>query len=119
VRKERRLRVSENRVQRITFRPTRDEVTGECRKLHNEAFNDLYSSSSIFRVIKSRRMVWSGHVVSVGKSRDICRVLVGKLREKEGSIILKWVLRKWDIRAGTDVPCQLQNAAVLLSQCVK
>jgi hypothetical protein len=37
----------------------------------------------------------------MGKSRDIYRVLVGNLREREGSIILKWVFRKWDTRAGT------------------
>jgi hypothetical protein len=40
LRKERRLRVFENRVLRI-FGPKRDEVTGEWRKLHNEGLNDL------------------------------------------------------------------------------
>jgi len=34
-REERRLRVFENRVLRRIFGPKRDEVTGECRKLHN------------------------------------------------------------------------------------
>jgi hypothetical protein len=43
------------RVLRRMFGPKRDEVTGEWRKLHNEELN-LYSSPSIFRVIKSRRM---------------------------------------------------------------
>ena len=32
------------------------KVTGEWRKLHNEQLNDLYTSPSIVRVIKSRRM---------------------------------------------------------------
>jgi hypothetical protein len=32
-------------VLRRIFRPQRDEVTGEWRKLHNEELNDLYSSS--------------------------------------------------------------------------
>jgi hypothetical protein len=32
--------------------PKRDLVTPEFRKLHNEEFNDLYSSPDIFRVIK-------------------------------------------------------------------
>jgi hypothetical protein len=50
--KERRLRVFENRVLRRKFRPKRDEVTREWRKLHNEELNDLYSSSSVVRVIK-------------------------------------------------------------------
>jgi len=49
MREERRLRVSENRVLRRIFRPTRDKVTREWRKLHNEELNGLYSSSSIFR----------------------------------------------------------------------
>jgi hypothetical protein len=38
------------------FGPKRDEVTGEWRKLHNEEFNDLYSSPNIVRAIKSRKM---------------------------------------------------------------
>jgi hypothetical protein len=49
-------------VLRRIFRPKRDEVTGEWRKLHNEELRDLYSSPSIIRIIKSRRMRWAGHV---------------------------------------------------------
>jgi hypothetical protein len=44
LRKERRLRVFENTVLRRIFRPKKDEVTGEWRKLHNEEFHDMYSS---------------------------------------------------------------------------
>jgi hypothetical protein len=36
--------VFENGVLRRIFRPKRDKVTGEWRKLHNEELNDLYSS---------------------------------------------------------------------------
>jgi hypothetical protein len=60
LREERRLRVSENRVLRRIFEPKRGEGTGEWRKLHNKELNDLYSSSNIVRVIKSRRMKWAG-----------------------------------------------------------
>jgi len=77
-REERRLRVFENRVLRRIFGPKKDEVTGERRKLHNEELNDLYSSSNIVRVIKSRRMGWAGHVVCMGERRGVYRVLMGK-----------------------------------------
>jgi hypothetical protein len=56
LREERRLRVFENSVLRRIFGPKRDEVTGEWRKLHNKELHDLYSSSNIVQVIKSRRM---------------------------------------------------------------
>ena len=77
-REERKLRVFENLVLRRIFGPRRDEVTGEWRRLHNEELNDLYSSPSIVRVIKSRRMRWAGHVACMGEERRMYRVLVGK-----------------------------------------
>jgi hypothetical protein len=56
LREEHRLRVFESRMLRMIFGPKRDEVTGEWRKLHNEELRDLYSSPSIMRIIRSRRM---------------------------------------------------------------
>ena len=50
----------------------------EWRKLHNEELIDLYFSPNSFRVIKSRRMRWAGHVAHMGERRGVCRVLVGK-----------------------------------------
>jgi hypothetical protein len=46
--------VSENRVLRRIFGPKRDAVTGEWRKLHNEELCDLYSSSIVIIVNKSK-----------------------------------------------------------------
>ena len=56
MRDKHRLRVFNNRALRITFGAKRDEVIREWRKLHNEKLNDLYTSPSIVRMIKSRRM---------------------------------------------------------------
>jgi hypothetical protein len=70
--------VFENRVLRRIFGPKRDEVTGEWRKLHNEALHNLYSSPDIIRQIKSRRMRWAGHVARMGEERKLYKVLVGK-----------------------------------------
>jgi hypothetical protein len=47
---------------RRLFGPKRDEGMGGWRKLHNEELRDLYSSPSIIRIMKSRRMRWAGHV---------------------------------------------------------
>jgi hypothetical protein len=54
--------VFESRVQKSIFGPKRDEVTGGWRKLHNEELHNLYSSPSIIRMIKSKRMRWAGDV---------------------------------------------------------
>jgi hypothetical protein len=68
----------ENRMLRRLFGPKRDEVTGEWRKLHNKELLDLYSSPSIIRIIKSRRMRWAGHVARMGEKRNAYRLLLGK-----------------------------------------
>jgi len=83
LREERKLRVFENMVLRRISGSRRDEVKGEWRRLHNEELNDLYSSPSIVRVIKSRRMRWAGHVVRMGEERGAYRVLVGKPEGKK------------------------------------
>jgi len=93
LREERRLRVFENRVLRRIFGPKRDEVPREWRKVHNEELNDLYSIPNIFRVIKSRRMRWAGHVTRKGERRSIYRVLVGK---PEGKRPLGRPRHKWE-----------------------
>jgi hypothetical protein len=74
-----------NRVLRRIFGPKRDEVTGEWRKLHNEELCDLYSSPSIIRIIKSRRMRWAGHVARMGGEKERVQVIGGKARRKEAT----------------------------------
>jgi hypothetical protein len=65
----------ENRVLRRIFGPKKFEVTGGWGKLHNEELHNLYSSPSIIRMIKSKRMKWAGYIAGVeGRGR----ILVGK-----------------------------------------
>jgi hypothetical protein len=78
LKEEHRLRIFENRMLSRIFGPKRDEVTGEWRKLHNEELHDLYSSPSIIRTIKSKRMSLTGHVARIGEKRNAYRLLVGK-----------------------------------------
>jgi hypothetical protein len=65
-------------VLRRIFGPKRDEVTGDWRKLHNEVLHRFYSSPSIIRMIRSRRMRLAGHVARMGEKRNAYRILVGK-----------------------------------------
>ena len=89
---ERRLRVFENKVLRRIFGPRRDEVTGDCRRLHNEEINDLYSSPNIAQVLKSRRIRWAGHVARMGEEWRVYRVLLGK---PEGKRPMGRPRRRW------------------------
>jgi hypothetical protein len=85
--------VFENRVLRRIFGPKRGGMTGGCRKLHNEELHNLYSSPNIFRIIKSRRMRWAGHVAQIGEKRNVYRLLVGKPKGKRplGRPRRRWV----------------------------
>jgi hypothetical protein len=75
------LRVFENRVLREIFAPNREEVTGDCRKLHNEELHNLYSAPNIIIMIKSRRLRWAGHVAHREK-RSAYKILVEKPERK-------------------------------------
>jgi hypothetical protein len=77
----------------------RDVMTEEWRKLHNEELRDLYSSPSIIRIIKSRRIRWAGHIARMGKrrgrrrrKRNAYRLL---LRKPEGRKPLGKPRRRW------------------------
>jgi hypothetical protein len=68
-------------VLRRIFGPKRDEVTGDWRKLHNEELHNLHSSSSIIRMIKSRRIRWAGHEAQ--KWRRVMHIKYWWERQKE------------------------------------
>jgi hypothetical protein len=65
----------------MIFGPKR-EVDGSRTKLHNDELHNLYSSSNIVRVIKSRRLKWTGHVARMGEGRGVYGVLVGRPKSK-------------------------------------
>jgi hypothetical protein len=46
--------------------------------MHNEEIHNLYSSPSIIRIVKSRRMRWAGHVARMGANKTVHRILVGE-----------------------------------------
>jgi hypothetical protein len=79
-------------VLRRLFGPKKVEVTGEQRKMHNEELRDVYSSPSIIRVIKSRRMRRVGHLARTEEKRKAYRLLVGK---PEGKRPLERPRRRW------------------------
>jgi hypothetical protein len=74
------------------FGPKRHEVMGDWRRLHNEELHNLCSSLNMIRMIKSRRMRWTGHVVRKGEKRNAYRMLVGK---PEGKRQLGRPRRRW------------------------
>jgi hypothetical protein len=99
LREEHKLRVFENRVLRKILGPTREE-DGSWRKLHNDELHNLYSSPTIVRVIKSRRMGWAGHMTRMGEGRGVYRVLVGL---PEGKRPLGRPRRRWEDNVKMDL----------------
>jgi hypothetical protein len=85
--------VIENRVLRRIFGPKTHEMTGGWRKLHNEELHGLYSSPSVVRVIKARRMRWVGHVAHMGEVRGAYNISVGR---PEGRRPLGRPRRRWE-----------------------
>ena len=73
--------MSENRARRKILGPKRDDATGELRELPDEELNDQYCSPNIIRVMKSRRMIWAGHVARMGRGLAY-RACVGKTEGK-------------------------------------
>jgi hypothetical protein len=84
--------VFHNRALRRIFGTKRDRVTGGWRKLHNEELHNVYSSPSIIRIIKCRRMRWAGHVARMGEKRIVYSLSV---RKSEGKRPLGRQRRRW------------------------
>jgi hypothetical protein len=59
---------------------------------YNEQLHNLYSSPSVIRMLKSRRMRWAGHGARVGEIRNAYRILVGN---PEGKRLLGKPRRRW------------------------
>jgi hypothetical protein len=72
------LKVFENRVLRRIFGPKWNKIPEEWKRLHKVCLYAMYSSPNIFRVVKSRRMRWAGHVAFMGDRREAYRVFMGR-----------------------------------------
>jgi hypothetical protein len=83
LREESRLREFEDKVLKKIFGPKRDEVTRKGSRPHNEELNNLYSSSHIVRVIKSRRMRWAGHEARMRRLNVYTGFWWGTLRKRD------------------------------------
>jgi hypothetical protein len=99
LREEHKLRVFENRVLRKIFGPKMEEDES-WRKLHNDELHDLYSSPNIVRVIKSRRIMWTGHVARMERGEVLTVFWLGGPKARDhweelgvgGRITLRWTL---------------------------
>jgi hypothetical protein len=56
-------KMNENKVPRRKVMPKREKSLGNWRNLHHEEPHKVYTLPNIIRVITSRRMRWTRHVV--------------------------------------------------------
>jgi hypothetical protein len=102
LREEHRWRVFENRVLRRIFGPKMEE-DGSWQKLCNDDLHGLYSSPTLIRVIKSRRMKWAGHVAHMGRGEVFTGLWFGGPKGRGhwedqgvgGKITLRRTLGRW------------------------
>ena len=81
------------------------DANGEWRSLHNEELHSLYRSPSIFRVINSRRVRWTGHLARMEEGRSAFKIVtcahagkkpLGRPKHTvDGRAILEWILKKY------------------------
>jgi hypothetical protein len=65
-------------IMKESFHEINNDIEIRGRKFHNEELRDLYSSPSIIRIIKSRKMRWAGLIARMREKRNVYRLLVGK-----------------------------------------
>jgi hypothetical protein len=84
--------VFQNRVLRRIFEPEQEEVVGGWRRLHIEELHNSYASPFVIRVIKSRRMRWTGRVACMGEMRNPYKILARKPDAKKplGRPMSRW-----------------------------
>jgi hypothetical protein len=73
-----------NRVLRIIFGPKREEVARGWRRLHNDELHNLYASTNIVRVMKSRRMRWAEHAACMTEMRNAYKFFLSENLEGRG-----------------------------------
>jgi hypothetical protein len=72
------------------------------RRLQDEGLHNLYASPNINRVIKRRRMRWTGHVARMEAIRNAYKVLGGNLKSRDhledisidGKVVIEFIIRK-------------------------
>ena len=95
----------ENRVLRRIFGPKGDEVTREWRKLHNEELNDLYCSSNVTGGDQIENNEMGAAHSTYGREKGWVNLRKRNHLEDpgvDGRIILRWIFRKWNVRAWTE-----------------
>jgi hypothetical protein len=70
-------------------RPKKEKVTGGWRKLCDEELHNVYSSSNIITVIKSRRVRLVLYVAYMGEMRNACSIRTGD-KMLCGAFVCRW-----------------------------
>jgi hypothetical protein len=83
----------EKRARRRLYGPKREGMKRDRRQLHNEKLHNLRSPPSIIRMIKSRRMRWTGHVALMSEKSNAYRIFVAN---PEGKRTLGRIRRRWE-----------------------
>ena len=80
---------------------------GVRRRLHNEGLHCLYRSPNIVRVIKSRRLRWTGHVARMEEGWSAFKVLTGKVH-------LGRPRRRWEDNILEEIVLNMSNCVIRL-----